>query len=180
MEVIDTNDKGQNEEKLRFEFKRTVFKFAAIGSAVLIGLRLFEFLILPNLELESILTIFAGITLILNYIIVLILSVKFFKKNNEGFITLKQGFCVSFVTGCIMAFFDMLISLILILSIYDSSALGDFESSFNLTESDFSAYLDVVLSFLESFILGCLVGAIVAWIISLVLKKQRPKEIYSD
>ncbi len=104
----------------------------------------------------------------------MIFAVNAYKKANGGYISLGKGMGVTYLTGLLMAVVSMIISLAIILIF--GVQVPDAINSPELVDSysKMSSFGPLLLASLFSMSLGCAVGAVIAFIISLVTKKERP------
>lgn len=139
--------------------KPYITKYAIIGIAIYLILLAIQFTFhkltgSQSSLLKSIGSV--GLVLILDiiYILIMVLAVKAFKKDNNGFISLGKAFVLSFITGLIIALVTKMISL-------GWSYINDF--SYNL----------IISNIMYDLVVNSVLGAIVAFIVSLVLRKEK-------
>lgn len=158
----------------------TILKYGLIGSAIMLvwsGISMAMGLNSTPNSTSSLVTGALGILFSFAvYIVIMIFAVKEHRdKKQQGIISLGKGMAVSFVTGLIMSIVSNAANLIYALVInptFITDALPTEIDPGIVNESTMK--LAMVGSTAFSFVMGCIIGAVIALIISAVMKKDPP------
>ena len=158
----------------------TILRYGVIGSVILVVLSIIQFSI-GNQGMDDEISyvveyyiISTGISF-LTYIGSMTFAILNFKRINEGFASLGQAFGVTFLTGLFMAVVSLVFSIIMMLGFgFASFGMGDINEFNNAVGNEFTSVFLVIWTSITSLFFGCMVGAVIALIISVITKKERP------
>jgi uncharacterized membrane-anchored protein len=101
------------------------------------------------------------------------LSANEYKKSNEGYLTMGRAMGITYLTGLFIAVLSNIYSLILTY-FYGMNLLAD-QISF-----DPLSFKYILIANLSMFVFGCMSGAIVALIVSVIMKRNKPISFNSN
>lgn len=152
-----------------------VLKYGGIGAVVLSVANIVQVKYEEAIEQNELTTIYIGLGVIACYIILMVLVARNYKRNNEGFMSLKKAFSVTFLTGLIICIGNFISSFILVYLCEDAQSFKHVFESFGISDLDPNYLLVYAVALFMALIIGCLLGAIVALLIGLATRKERPK-----
>jgi len=175
MNVLD--DSIGNEKKLTATHMMPfVWKYGLLGIVIISLIRTINFTVFSG-EIEFYIKAIIGFFGFATYIVFMGLGITQYKKRNNGFISFKQGFLVTYLIGCLITLANFVATIALIYLFHDLKDYGHIASFFGLSTSYTTDVFTIILSFFLAHIGSCILGSIVSIIISLVFQKERPKRI---
>ncbi len=171
MKVLD-EDLANNNQIVDNSIWPFVYRYAMIGAIVLSIARTLEFTLFDNDE-QGYITIGLGIVIFLSYIVSMLFGVIRYKKSNEGFLTFRQGFVITYLIGCIVSLVNFLITVALVFLLKDLSEFGYLGQLFGLSEADSSTPSVIIITFFLVNLMSCIAGLLVSLIIGASLQKRR-------
>lgn len=173
-EPIDTTLQGQ--ERIGSPpMMPYIFKYGLIGVVILATIAIIQRFALDMQDGEmSVGMIVSSIVIplisIIIYTLLMYFAVNEYKKSNGGFVSLGKAFGVTFLTGLFIAVINFIIGL-LIIAIFGFPQ-GQASELMDMSEPSTLGLIALASAF--SLLGGCMVGAFIALIISLVVKKEKP------
>lgn len=176
MDINDLNNTGQTTPTyVAKPFLPTVLKYGGIGAVVMIVINTISYLFLSGVtdSMSALATILLTPITILIYAVIMYLSTSKYRESCGGFVTLGKAFLNSFLTGLLMALVSLVFTIIWYYFIGMPGQEG-MDTLNSITENSSTRFLIILGATLFSFLMGCGVGAIVALIVSAILKKNPP------
>ena len=109
----------------------------------------------------------------LTYIVIMIFAIFSYKKTNQNYISYKKAFVVSYLPGCIMAVCDMITSIALIYIV--GIKIDHAKESVGTVLENWPQFLIYLMGGFTMLFVGLIVGAFLSSIVSLIMKKEKPK-----
>jgi ABC-type multidrug transport system permease subunit len=156
-----------------------IYKYGSIGGTiiVLIGMLQTQVLGHNNSEGETFSTFLPMALILISdivYILLMILAIKAYKKYNDGVASFGKAFLVTFLTGLFIAFVSWIFTILLSYIIGVPDITMGVETNNISEENVYYSFIRILAGSLPSLFLNCVFGGIMALIISLVTKNNRP------
>ncbi|MDF1698920.1 MAG: DUF4199 family protein [Saprospiraceae bacterium] len=114
------------------------------------------------------------------YVVMMVLAIEAYKKLNEGYASMGKAFGVTFLTGLFMAIAFAAASLLFFLIFgFTTSSSTFMEGGSDIFDGSKIALVTIVAT-LGGLFTGSMAGAVIALIVSLVTKKERPVGFFVD
>ncbi len=178
-----------SEAKAVSNFRKSAFKWGAIGSAIVIFYSLLMYVIDSSLMVNT----WAGLLGFVVLIYVLVMGVKEVRTAQEGFISLSEALFTAFLVYVIATFFNTIFNYVLfnyidtnlpvLLKEKALTTTVEMMQKFGGSEEDINKVLEQMDKDMDlasastmfwNFLKGSAFGFVVSFIIALIMKKKRP------